>query len=70
MRYMRMSYFLAMACAKDAGNRSMRTAGRTVWDSADYNANVREFDSLWHGDRDTGHAACSCDAARCEFTNG
>lgn len=49
---MRMTYQLAMAAARDAGNRSMREAGRTKWNQADYNAMVREFNRLWP---QTGH---------------
>jgi hypothetical protein len=32
--------------ATDAGNRSMRRAGRTVWDVEDYNAAVAEYNRL------------------------
>jgi hypothetical protein len=35
-----------MAAAKDAGNRSMRAAGRATWNRADYRAAVREYDRL------------------------
>jgi len=38
---------IALAAAKDAGNRSMRQAGRGAWNREDYNAVVREFDRLW-----------------------
>ncbi len=34
------------AAAMDAGNRSMRKSGRTVWDDSDYAAAVREFERL------------------------
>jgi hypothetical protein len=54
MRYITMTYELAMACGWDAGNRSMREAGRTKWSRADFNASVREFNSLWDGDKLTG----------------
>jgi len=37
---------LCRAAAQDAGNRHMRTHGRTVWDASDYNAAVEEFDRL------------------------
>ena len=38
---------LAWAAATDAGNRSMRHAGRTVWDEEDFNVAAAEFDRLW-----------------------
>ncbi len=37
---------LCRMAAQDAGNRHMRTHGRTVWDESDYNAAVEEFDRL------------------------
>jgi hypothetical protein len=37
---------LARAAAWDAGNRSMREAGRTAWSRADYDAAVNELDRL------------------------
>ena len=42
----RMNYKLAMAAAKDAGDRSMRKAGRRKWSQADRNVAVREFNRL------------------------
>lgn len=33
-----LTYETAMAAARDAGNRSMRQAGRQSWDADDYNA--------------------------------
>ena len=33
-----MDYDLAMAIARDEGNRSMRAAGRKVWSDEDWNA--------------------------------
>jgi hypothetical protein len=44
---MKITKALAMAVARDAGNRSMRAAGRTVWAVADYNEACRTFDRLW-----------------------
>jgi hypothetical protein len=44
---MRITYQLAMAAARDTGNRSMRQSGRDKWSQADYNAMVREFNRLW-----------------------
>lgn len=38
---------LAMAIAVDAGNRSMRDAGRTVWAPADYDVACETFARLW-----------------------
>jgi len=43
----RMTYDLAMAAARDAGDRHMCEADRTKWNQADYNAMVREFNRLW-----------------------
>lgn len=37
---------LARAAATDAGNRSMRKAGRTKWDADDFNAAAQEYDRL------------------------
>jgi hypothetical protein len=42
-----MTRALAYAASQDAGNRTMRAAGRTAWDIEDYNACVNEFDRLW-----------------------
>ena len=36
-----------LAAAKDAANRTMRKAGRRVWDVDDWNVACREFDCLW-----------------------
>jgi len=38
---------LARAAAQDAGNRSMRKAGRNAWNADDYDAAVAEFNRLW-----------------------
>lgn len=38
---------IAWAAATDAGNRSMRDAGRTAWSQEDYDAAVAEFYRLW-----------------------
>jgi hypothetical protein len=38
---------LAWASATDAGNRSMRKAGRSAWSRVDYNAAAKEFKRLW-----------------------
>jgi len=37
---------LIFAAGRDAGNRSMRAAGRTTWAKADYAAARREFRRL------------------------
>ena len=42
-----MDYQLAHAAAWDAGNRSMRQAGRDQWDKVDYQACVKEFERLY-----------------------
>lgn len=52
MRQVTLTRELAHASAWDAGNRSMRAAGRTVWTSADYNACVAEFHRLWPLERE------------------
>ncbi len=41
-----MSFQLAHAAATDAGNASMRKAGRTCWNEQDYNAAVAELERL------------------------
>ena len=38
---------IARAAAMDAGDHSMRHAGRTVWSREDYNAMIGEFNRLW-----------------------
>lgn len=38
---------IAHAASWDAGNRSMRSAGRTAWSEDDYNAAVAEYNRLW-----------------------
>jgi len=43
---------IARAAAMDAGDRSMRQAGRTAWSGEDYNVMVMEFDRLWPEERD------------------
>lgn len=42
-----LTYDLAMAAARDAGNRSMRAAGRERWSREDYRAAVDEFKRLY-----------------------
>lgn len=34
---MKITYAIAMAAGRDAGNRSAKKAGRTVWSEEDYN---------------------------------
>jgi hypothetical protein len=41
-----MTYHAAMAAGRDAGNASMRKAGRTRWTQADYNAAARMFNTI------------------------
>ena len=43
----KMTESLARAAATDAANARMRKAGRKVWNRADYNFAVREFERLW-----------------------
>jgi hypothetical protein len=38
---------LARACGMDAGNLSMRRAGRTAWNDEDYAAACAEMARLW-----------------------
>jgi hypothetical protein len=45
-----MTYQLANAAGMDAGNRSMRKAGRTAWNAEDYDAACAESWRLWPGD--------------------
>lgn len=40
-----MDYKLAHAIGWDAGNASMRKAGRTVWSEDDYNASVEAMNA-------------------------
>ena len=42
----KLTYNLIHAAAWDAGNRSMRDAGRDIWSVDDYNAAVDEFNRL------------------------
>lgn len=42
-----MTYDIAMAAAKDAGNCSMGAHGRVAWNADDWNAVCREFERLW-----------------------
>lgn len=42
-----MTYELAMACARDAANRSMHAAGRSSWGPEDYTVAVRWMDKLY-----------------------
>jgi len=38
---------IARVAAMDAGDRSMRQAGRTAWNREDYNVMIEEFNRLW-----------------------
>ena len=42
-----MTYGIAHAAGQDAGNRSMRKAGRLSWNDDDYAAACAEFERLW-----------------------
>lgn len=42
-----LTYEIAMAASRDAGNRHMRKHGRKAWSVDDYNASVDEFNRLW-----------------------
>ena len=47
MKPLERSYQLAHAAGTDAGNRSMRRAGRRKWNDLDYAAAVKEFERIW-----------------------
>jgi hypothetical protein len=44
---MQLTESIARAAAQDAGNRSMREAGRAKWSRADWVVAWNEFDRLW-----------------------
>lgn len=46
MKRLTMSHEWAMSASKDAGNRSMRAAGRERWNQADADAAHREYERL------------------------
>ena len=41
------TYELAMAASRDAGNRSMKKAGRMKWNRDDWNTSVDTLDRLY-----------------------
>ena len=43
---MNSTYKVAMAAGQDAGNKSMRVAGRTEWNEDDWNAAAATFNKL------------------------
>ena len=43
---MELTKAMIYAASRDAGNRSMRAAGRTKWNRADFNAAAKEFARL------------------------
>ena len=47
MKPLERTYQLAHAAGIDAGNRSMRRAGRRKWNDRDYAAAVKEFERIW-----------------------
>ena len=47
MRYIRMTPWLANCVARDAGNRSMRFAGRTAWNEEDAEVARLEYDRVY-----------------------
>jgi hypothetical protein len=47
MREIKITEMLARAAATDAGNRSMKAAGRTQWNLTDYRAASSEYNRLW-----------------------
>ena len=44
---MQLTEEMARAAAQDAGNRSMREAGRALWNDADWNAACDKYERLW-----------------------
>lgn len=42
-----LTYDLLMAASRDAGNASMRKAGRTAWNEDDFDAACEASDRLW-----------------------
>jgi len=44
---MNATYKIAMAAGQDAGNRSMRAAGRTSWNEDDYAAAAAVFHAIY-----------------------
>ena len=42
-----LTYELIMASGRDAGNVSMRKAGRTAWNIDDWNAATEVVEKLW-----------------------
>lgn len=43
---MKLTYELAMAAGRDAANRNMRKAGRSVWNEDDYNVAIDTYTRL------------------------
>jgi hypothetical protein len=41
-----MTYQIAMAASRDAGNKSMKAAGRSAWNEDDHGAACAEFERL------------------------
>lgn len=48
----KMTYQLAHAAGMDAGNRSMKAAGRAHWNEQDANTCWAEFERLWPVEND------------------
>jgi len=46
MNRLTITYAIAMAAGRDAGNRHAKSRGRSRWNRSDYNAAVREFNRL------------------------
>jgi hypothetical protein len=51
---------IARAAATDAGNRSMRAAGRTAWDATDYDVAVLEYNRLKFAQHQADDPHCTC----------
>lgn len=50
----KMTQEIARAAAQDAGNRSMRKAGRKVWNLEDYLLANCKYNELWPEEKETG----------------
>ena len=44
---MTITYAIAFAAARDAGNRAMKAGGRKVWSRGDYLKACAELERLW-----------------------
>ena len=59
MPHLVMTVQLAHAVMKDAGDRSMRAAGRRIWNADDYDAGVDAFHRALPCPEDAGCETCA-----------